>query len=236
MIPPKQCLVKLSEKMILNPKFVQYRFEMEDPHRFEFTAGQYVSLKVTEHGDRRSYSICSDPTQEHSFDLFVDLAPNGLGVQYLNALPFGQEAQILAPLGMFTVSDEVAGQPLVFIATGAGIAPFRSMILNELHNKKNTQSIQLYWGLRYAEDLCWIDEFTELAQSYPNFQFHLVLSKPVVEWPLCRGHVTDCLLVHALPPGAHYYLCGNDQMIVDVMKVLEGRGVAKENMHHEKFY
>jgi ferredoxin-NADP reductase len=236
MIPPKPCRVKLSEKKILNSKFVQYHFEMLEPSRFEFAAGQYVSLLVQDEGHRRSYSIFSDPQLGHAFELFVDITPNGVGVQYLNNLQFGQEAQVLAPLGMFTVGEEATAKPIVFIATGAGIAPFRSMILDELHNKKNTQQIQLYWGLRHEEHMCWQDEFQELAESYPNFHFHPVLSQALPEWPLCRGHVTDCLVVHDLLPDAHYYLCGNERMIADTMKLLGERGVQKANLHHEKFY
>jgi NAD(P)H-flavin reductase len=222
--------------MVLNSKFIQYRFEMEEPHRFELEAGQYVSLLVDQQGDRRSYSIASDPQQSHSFDIFVDVTPHGLGVQYLDQLQFGQEVQFLAPLGKFTVAEDATGKPLIFIATGAGLAPFRSMILDQLHNKKNNQLIQLNWGLRHEEHMCWQDEFVELARAYSNFHFHPVLSQAQPEWPLCRGRVTDCLLVHDLPAEAHYYLCGNDRMIVDVMKVLADRGVVKENMHHEKFY
>src|SRR5689334_14876249 len=120
MIPPKSCRAKLADKIILNSKFVQYRFEMDEPHHFDFVAGQYISLLVDPAGDRRSYSICSVPSDDHSFELMLDETPNGIGTQYLRNLQFGEEVQFLAPLGMFTIEEDATGFPLVFVATGAG--------------------------------------------------------------------------------------------------------------------
>jgi ferredoxin-NADP reductase len=236
MIPPKLCKAKLSDKVVLNEKFTQFYFEMTEPNALTFEAGQYVSLAVDPAGHRRSYSICSTPSKEHGFELLLDVAPNGMGVRYLNSLEFGQEASMLAPMGMFTVSEQVVDKPLVFIATGSGITPFRSMVLDQLQIKKNTQPMILHWGLRHVETMFWEDEFEELSENFPNFKFHPVISQAPEQWPLCRGRVTDCLLVHDLIPDAHYYLCGNDKMIADTMATLAQRGVPKENIHHEKFY
>jgi len=62
------------------------------------------------------------------------------------------------------------------------------------------------------------------------------MSQARQEWPLCRGHVTDCLAIHAVPVNAGFYLCGNTAMVQDVKKVLIDKGVAEANIHHEKFY
>jgi len=235
MIPPKQCTAKLSDKLILNDKFVQMTFEWTEPHQVQFAAGQYISLLIPSVQLRRSYSICSSPAKEHGFDLLIDLAPNGVGVQYLNSLQFGQEVSCLCPLGIFTVPEVVTG-PLHFIATGSGIAPYRSMILDQLQNKKNTLPISLYWGMREPNMLFWEDELVELMQAFPHFQFHPVISQPQPEWPLCRGHVTDCLSTHQLLPDAQYFACGSEKMVIDVLTLLESKGVTKDHLHREKFY
>lgn len=236
MLPPKKCTAKLADKIILNEKFVQLKFEWVEPHLVQFQAGQYISILIGNGPDRRSYSICSAPENEHGFDLLLDITPNGIGVKYLNGLQFGQEISCLCALGMLTVPPTAAGKPLHFIATGSGIAPFHGMILDQLQTQKNTQPIHLYWGMREINNLFWIDEFAELMESFPNFQFHPVISQPVEAWPLCRGHVTDCLTVHPLMPEALYYICGKEQMILEVIQTLTNLGVNDLQIHRESFY
>jgi Na+-transporting NADH:ubiquinone oxidoreductase subunit F len=234
MIKPQQFTAKLADKIILNEKFVHYTFELIEPNTMEFEAGQYLSLALPEGGLRRSYSICSAPSNTHGFELLIDQGPHGPGCIYLENLKFGEEVRFLSPLGFFTVRDPVA--PIILVATGSGIAPMRSMLLDLLQTKKSQQAILLQWGMRHESDLFWTDEFSELMDDFPNFKFHPVISQPTPEWPLCRGRVTDCLTVHELVPTAHYYLCGNSNMLEDVMKVLASRGVTQDHVHHEKFH
>jgi NAD(P)H-flavin reductase len=236
MIAPKQCTAKLADKIVLNDRYVQLKFEWTEPHLVQFQAGQYISVSIPNRPDRRSYSIVSTPDDEHGFDLLIDLAPNGLGVNYLTKMKFGEEMSCLAPLGFFVVPEKAAGKPLHFVATGSGIAPYRSMILNELQVKKNTQLILLYWGMREVNNLFWEDEFAELRESFPNFKFHPVASRPPADWPLCRGRVTDCLTIHPLLPEAEYFACGGEPMVTQVTGFLLNKGVAKENIHREKFF
>jgi ferredoxin-NADP reductase len=233
---PQQFTVKLSHKTVLNPKFEHYDFELVSPNKMSFVAGQYVSFAVSDQGHRRSWSICSSPSIDHGFEIVIDPAPMGVGTQFLQSMKPGDEAQVLGPLGRFVIDESGAEQAIVFIATGVGITPFRSMILDLLQVKNDQRPMTLYWGLRHAEDLIWQDEFQELSAHFKNFRFHPVLSRAAQEWPLCRGRVTDCLSIHALPENAGYYLCGNDQMITDVRSLLEGKGVAPERIHREKFY
>jgi len=233
---PQRFVIKLSESQKYNEKFSKYIFELELPHKIDFDAGQYVSIKVNENGDRRSYSICSDPEIHHSFELLVDHSPNGIGTNFLRNLKFGEEVDTMGPLGKFVFDDNKDADELVFVATGCGITPLRSMIIDLLRNKKENRPITLYWGLRYVKDLFWEDEFQDLVDDYKNFKFHPVLSKAVEEWPLCRGRVTDCLSIHELPLKGNYYLCGNNKMIEDVSGLLQTKGVKKEDIYFEKFY
>ncbi len=236
--PPKQYLAKLEDKVQHNEKFVQYTFEMEQPHELAFVAGQYVSIKVADSGERRSYSICSSPEIRHSFELAVDISPAGLGCTYLEALQFGQEMQILGPMGRFVVEDDLAEQEpaLVFIATGSGIAPFHSMLLDMLQVRRDSRPMVLYWGLRHESELFWEAEFKDLSEKFPNFSFHPVISRPGAEWPLCVGRVTDCLNNHGVIQPAGYYLCGSKVMIEDTSAQLQQNGIAASSIHFEKFY
>lgn len=236
MQPPRLFTAKLADKFVHNPKFTQYYFELVEPNEFTFDAGQYISLQVAPRGDRRSYSVCSVPATDHKFELLVDLTPGGLGSQYLQSLQFGDEAKMLGPMGTFTVANDPVETELVFIATGSGITPFRSMVLDQLQVKKDTRPITLYWGLRHEEEMFWQNEFLELSSEFPHFKFHPVISKASPEWPLCRGRVTNCLSVHDIPMTGGYYLCGNAAMIQDTTALLAERGIAPAHIHFEKFY
>jgi CDP-4-dehydro-6-deoxyglucose reductase, E3 len=233
--PPQQYTARVEDITIFNDKYVRFFFEVEQPHTLTFAAGQYVSIKVAEDGTRRSYSICSRPDISHGFELLIDLTPQGPGTVYLKNLKVGDTISFLAPLGRFVLSDQPAAA-ISFVATGSGIAPFRSMILDLLQLQGDARPITLYWGLRYVEQMFWQDEFSELSEAFPNFSFHPVISKPVPEWPLCRGRVTDCLSVHAQAPQTAYYLCGNAGMITDTLQLLANQGVPAEYVHHEKFF
>ncbi len=233
---PQQYVAKLSDKEVLNEKFIHLYFELVSPSRMEFQAGQYVSIAMPEGGLRRSYSICSSPVKDHGFELLVDISPDGIGSRYLSGLEFGQEISFLGPLGMFLVPQGNAEEALVFVGTGSGMAPFRSMIFDQLQEKKDTRPMILHWGLRYEEDLFWENDFVELSETFPNFTFHPVLSKAGDQWPLCRGRVTDCLDVHQLLPNAGYYLCGNAGMLQDTKALLERKEISTDRVHQEKFH
>lgn len=238
--PPAVYTAKLLEKLQHNEKFIQFRFELTEPHRMNFLAGQYVSVKVADRGDRRSYSICSSPEIDHSFELLIDVTPQGKGCQYLCSLQDGEAIEALGPMGRFVVPSDVATtsaeSALQFVATGSGIAPIRSMILDQLQVKQDQRPITLYWGMRHEQDLFWVQEFEELVRSFPNFEFHPLLSQPTDIWTLCRGRVTDCIKTHARPENAGYYLCGSESMLKDMRQLLQSMAIAPERVHFESFY
>jgi NAD(P)H-flavin reductase len=235
MLPPKQLTARLEDKIALTPKYIHYMFELDHPHEMPFIGGQYVSVKVSERGERRSYSICSAPSISHGFELLVDISPDGIGSKYLESLKFGDQISLLGALGMFTLKEELNESAIYLIATGSGVAPFRSMIL-DLLEKQDKRPIVLYWGLRFEQDIYWALEFEELSRNNPNFTFKIILSKAGPEWPLDKGRVTDLLSVLEKPVGAGYYLCGNEKMVDEVTAQLQQDGVELAHIHHEMFY
>ncbi len=241
---------KLAEKYFLseNQKFMYFKFELMSPHKIEFRAGQYVSLKVNDKGERRSYSIASTPDMKHAIELVVDVSPNGLGTNFLKKLPLGKRVEILGPLGRFVVLEDVSEKDqdqlkgerkFLFVGTGSGVVPLRSMILDLLRNRKETRPIRLHWGLRYEEDVFWLDNFQRLMEEFPNFVLDLVLSKPNNGWQLCWGHIQDCLkrdvFSHEDMGEWEAYVCGNQKMVEDIRELLEKKGVDKERIYFERF-
>ena len=230
---PQQYIGKVGEHILINERFQYLHIELTEPHELEFQAGQYVSVDVGG-GERRSYSIASAPSLKHAVELCVDITPGGKGSEYLKNLRPGSEVSFLAPLGVFVLKP--GEKKLLFVATGTGIAPLRSMILDLLRDKQDARPLWLYWGLRFVEDMFWEEEFRQMHEFFNNFNFHLTLSRPPNHWPLCNGYVTNCLK-QELKLGAEWgvYLCGSKEMVADGSKLMIEMGVPKEQVHFEKF-
>lgn len=236
-MPVQQYIAKVAEHSLLQGKYQWITFELIKPNELEFLAGQYIMLTVPGMMQKRSYSIASAPAVKHQFDLLVDVSPQGDGSLYLQSLNPGEEVQFMAPAGQFYMADNPEEERLAFVATGSGISAVRSMILDRLQTHQDKRPMTLHWGMRFAEDLFWEEDFRRLENEFENFRFDLVLSKAPASWPLCTGRVTDCLAKEYPDFGkTGFYLCGNTPMIQSTLELLTGRGVSPERIHHEKFY
>ena len=224
---------KVSEITRLSAKFMQFHFELVTPNTISFSPGQYILLEVPGIQQKKSYSITSSVDLDHAIEIVVNTAPHGDGVRYLTSLTPGDKVSFYAPAGIFTVAPEE--KSLVFVAAGSGIAPIKNMLIHQLRFEQDTRPMVLYWGLRFEEDIFWLDKFQDLAQAYPNFQLHPVLSQATPAWKLCRGRVTDCLSIHPMIDSAGYYICGRTQMVEDVKTLLLQKGVQQQHIHHEMF-
>lgn len=235
---PQRYTAQLAEVVKYNEVYWLFRFELLQPNRLVFRAGQYILLEVPGSPIKKSYSITSVPEIDHGIELLVDMRPQGDGTRYLGSLQPGAQVQFLAPLGQFVVAPPAAQESaLVFIATGAGIAPFKSMLEDALVTQNDQRPMTLYWGLRHETHVFWYEEFGLLAEQHANFTFAPCLSQPQTpNWPFSTGRVTDCLLAHEYQAQAGYYICGGLPMIQDVKTVLTQKGVTAPQIHHEKFF
>lgn len=238
MMKPQQYKGKVSEHILINEKFQYLHIELIQPHQLEFKAGQYLSFDIGG-GERRSYSIASNPAMNHAVEICVDVTPGGQGSEFFKRLRPGDEVSFLGPLGQFAMKpeDELKEKKLLFVATGSGIAPLRSMVLDLLENKKESRPIQLHWGLRHVKDMFWEEDFRIKHTYFDNFHFHLTLSKPPDHWPLCEGYVSDCVSDEIeLDPDWGVYLCGSKVMIEEVSVLVKEKGVPQDQVHFEKFF
>jgi phenol hydroxylase P5 protein len=236
-MPLQNFKARVSRHTLLKGKFQWVTFELIEPKTIDFQAGQFIMMNIPDMQAKRSYSIASDPGINHQLDILVDVGPQGDGSLYLQSLNPGEEVCFMAPGGRFVIEPNSAEQRFVFIATGSGISAVRSMILNLLQTKLDPRPTILHWGMRHVEDMFWEEDFRLLEQQFDHFHFDVVLSQAPAGWPLCAGHVTDCLEKHYQDfSQTGYYLCGNQKMIQGVVDFLKTKGVPDTNIHHERFF
>src|SRR3569832_2431584 len=138
-MPAVKCSSEVVEIKKLTYDVKEISLKLIDPPKVDFIAGQYISIEVTEMKDgharlnNRPYSIVSPPEEDQVLKLCVNLVSGGPGSGYLHGLNPGDKVTFLYPMGYFTVHDE-ATTALLFVATGTGIAPIKSMILHLLRS------------------------------------------------------------------------------------------------------
>jgi acetate---CoA ligase (ADP-forming) len=218
---------------LLTGKIHIFEFETKEP--LEYEAGQYISVKVAQ--DRiNAYSIAGKLKPER-FELLVDISPGGPGSKFFENLREGEKIAFIGPFGTFTLKPDDGAKNLLFLGTGSGCSPLRSMIESVLKDKKIDRQITLYFGLRFEEDIFWREYFENLAKEYPNFKFKLCLSKPKDGWQGLTGHITDLVKQDFANAGnCSAYLCGNKPMLEEAMRVLGECGCPKERIYQESFY
>ena len=211
-------------------------FELEFKEVFDFEAGQYLSVKMNEKGEMRAYSIASVPGSK-KIGLLVDVSPGGLGSKFFLMAEVGDEIEVLGPLGRFVADPSCfeALEGLVFVATGSGIAPVKSILEDLLKNKKYKGRVRLVWGLRFENDIFWQKDFEKMEEKYKNFKLNLVLSKPSKNWEGRKGRVTDLLEKMEKLGSRHIYLCGGNEMVDGCRKSLSEKGVKDKNIYFEKY-
>lgn len=235
-MPPQKYLARVADHVIFNQDYHWFTIDLTNPTTLDFKAGQFLMLDVPGSAAKKAYSIPSSPASKSQINLLIDVSPQGEGTRYLQSLLPGDEITFMAPAGLFVLADNPAEEKIVLIATGSGISAVRSMLLDLLYMRGSKQEIWLHWGMRHAEDVFWEDDFRMMENAFPNFHFDLVLSQPPEGWPLCLGHVNDCLLKHHQDfSKTGFYMCGSPGMVEGVSALLAEKGVAPELIHHERF-
>lgn len=211
------------------------RYELTEPDCILFRAGQTFMLTVAP-GVHRAMSIASPPQETHTIESFQDVAPMGVGSKWLLERKAGDEVELMAPLGRF-VTDHDSPRKKVMVATGTGIAPFRSMLLDATDGRIPNETMSLYWGLRHEEDIYLKEEIEKIDTERDNLVFHLTLSKPGPDWKGQTGHVQDHVLSREIDlPACDFYLCGNKNMILDLKKQLLSKGVPETQLKYDPYY
>ena len=229
----------LKSKELDSPGIMSFWFE--PPRRLSFTAGQFLMLTVPHpypdrRGNRRIFTIASSPTEdllmfatkfEDKWSSFKTTLRN---------LKEGQEISALHLEGRFTLPQD-AYQPLVFIAGGIGITPFRSMIRYMLDSKQSRR-VTLFYANRQAEDFVFQDVFeqAELALALKTV-YVLTGGEAPPDWTGKTGRVDANMIQQEVPDYLErmFYVSGPEPMVAAMEKTLSDMGIAKSNIKKDFF-
>jgi Na+-transporting NADH:ubiquinone oxidoreductase subunit F len=198
----------------------------------------------------RAYSMANYPEENDFIMLNVRIAtpppnmpgdiPTGVMSSFIFNLKPGEQVEVFGPYGEFFAKETDA--EMVFIGGGAGMAPMRSHILDQIKRLHSRRIISFWYGARSLREAFYAREFDELAQQNNNFSWHLALSEPEDEdnWTGLEGFIHDVLFQqylkdHPSPEDCEYYICGPPMMIAAVSKMLDDLGVEKENILFDDF-
>lgn len=197
----------------------------------------------------RAYSMANYPEEKGIIMLNVRVAspppgssdiPAGKMSSYIFNLKPGDEVTISGPFGEFFARD--TDKEMVFIGGGAGMAPMRSHIFDQLKRLKSKRKISFWYGARSKKEMFFVEDFDMLAAENPNFEWHVALSdaQPEDDWKGYTGFIHNVLFEeylknHPAPEDCEFYMCGPPIMNQSVINMLLELGVDREDIMLDDF-
>ncbi len=196
----------------------------------------------------RAYSMANYPAEEGIVKFNIRIAtppphtdfPPGQMSSYVFSLKPGDKIKVFGPFGEFFAKESEA--EMVFIGGGAGMAPMRSHIFDQLKRLKTKRKISFWYGARSLKEMFYEEDYNGLAAENENFDWHVALSDPQPEdnWEGLTGFIHNVVLEnhlkdHPAPEDCEYYMCGPPMMNAAVIKMLKDLGVEDENILLDEF-
>lgn len=234
------------------PHEVHYKdFIVEEKYQGDWKQFKFFEItSVVKEEVTRAYSMANYPEEHGIIMLNVRIAtphpkapkgtPPGKMSSYIFSLKPGDKVTISGPYGEFFAKDTQA--EMVFIGGGAGMAPMRSHIFDQLKRLHSKRKISFWYGARSLREMFYVEDFDGLAKENPNFTWNVALSEPMPEdnWKGYVGFIHNVLYEqylknHPAPEDCEFYICGPPMMNAAVTKMLDSLGVAKENILFDDF-
>ena len=198
----------------------------------------------------RAYSMANCPEEKGIIMLNVRIAtppprapegtPPGAMSSYIYSLKPGDQVTISGPFGEFFAKETES--EMVFIGGGAGMAPMRAHLFDQLERLQSKRKISFWYGARSVCEMFYTEDFDRLAHEHENFAWHVALSDPLPEddWSGHTGFIHQVLLdqylnKHPAPEDCEYYICGPPLMLQAVLKMLDDIGVESGNILYDDF-
>ncbi len=225
-------------------------FDIDEEYREDwdkFNLWQYTS-KVDEPVER-AYSMANYPEEKGMIMLNVrcasppprstDIAPGKMSSYIFNLKP-GDKVTISGPFGEFFARD--TKKEMVFVGGGAGMAPMRSHIFDQLKRLGSDRKISFWYGARSKREMFFVEDFDGLQETNENFEWHVALSDalPEDDWDGYTGFIHNVLFEeylkdHPAPEDCEYYMCGPPIMNQSVINMLLDLGVDREDIMLDDF-
>lgn len=190
--------------------------------RFAFKAGQHISLGIVGGNQSREYSIYSGERDEN-LEVLVKEVENGYFTPQLRRLKAGRMVEVHGPFGKFGMDPENAKTgKFVFIASGTGIAPFRSIV-----RTYPDIDYTLIHGVRYSFE-------AYDSQEYDSKRYVVCASRDTKG--TYHGRLTSYLKTCTFAPETQFDLCGNSNMIFDALEILKDKGFDRDQIHCEVYF
>ena len=220
----------------------EYRAEWDKYNLWRFES-------ATNYATSRAYSMANYPAENDIIMLNVRIAtpppksphlPPGIVSSYIFGLRPGDKVTVAGPFGEFFAKETRA--EMIFIGAGAGMAPMRSHILDQLKRLNSGRKISFWYGARSLLEMPYVDEFNALGREYDNFSWCAALSSPLPHdnWQGYTGYIHEVLRdnylkQHPAPEDCEYYLCGPPVMVTATISMLEDLGVGSGNIMLDDF-
>ena len=225
-------------------------FDIEEQYRGDWEHFKFFDLKTVCTEDTiRAYSMANYPEEQGvvKFNIRIATPPPGTtginpGIMssYVFNLKPGDKVMVYGPFGEFFAKETDA--EMVFVGGGAGMAPMRSHIFDQLKRLKSDRKISFWYGARSLKELFYKEDYDGLATEFPNFEWHVAMSDPQPEdnWEGLTGFIHNVLLEeylkdHPAPEDCEFYMCGPPIMNQSVIAMLESMGVEPENIMLDDF-
>ncbi|MCC5797255.1 MAG: NADH:ubiquinone reductase (Na(+)-transporting) subunit F [Methylophaga sp.] len=233
------------------PHTVDYKdFIIEDEYRDDWDRYDMWRYKsVVKEEVVRAYSMANYPEEKGIVMLNVRIAspppsddsiPPGQMSSYIFDLKPGDKVTISGPFGEFFAKN--TDKEMVFIGGGAGMAPMRSHIFDQLGRLKSKRKMTFWYGARSLREMFYVEDFDKLAEENDNFTWNVALSDPLPEdnWKGYTGFIHNVLYEnylkdHPAPEDCEFYICGPPMMNAAVISMLEDLGVEPENILLDDF-
>jgi Na+-transporting NADH:ubiquinone oxidoreductase subunit F len=196
----------------------------------------------------RAYSMANYPEEIGvlKFNIRIAMPPPGTDYppgemsSWTFSLKPGDKVTVFGPFGEFFAKKTEA--EMVFIGGGAGMAPMRSHIFDQLKRLNATRKISFWYGARSVREMFYVEDFDELAKDNDNFEWHVALSDPLPQdnWEGPTGFIHNILYDkylkdHPAPEDCEFYMCGPPIMNASCIKMLKDLGVEDENIMLDDF-
>jgi len=233
----------------IDPYSIDYKdIDVDEEYRGDWEKfGVFENKSTVDETTIRAYSMANYPEEKGimKFNIRVASPPPGTDFEpgkmssYLFTLKPGDKVTIFGPFGEFFAQETEA--EMVFIGGGAGMAPMRAHIFDQLLRLNTHRKISFWYGGRNERELFYVDEYDKLAAEHDNFTWHVALSDQGIEgWTGYTGFIHNVLYEnylkdHPAPEDCEYYMCGPPMMNSAVIQMLEDLGVERSNIFLDDF-